>query len=221
MSSATKAPDATQASNAATRPDAAKAAPPQRSDARRNRRRVLVAAREVFSEQGLEAQMDAIARRAGVGVGTVYRHFPTKEALLEALADDRFATLADLAREVRSDPDPWHAFTEYMRRAAAIQAQDLALSQAMASRPGMMGEAAERNDMPALMAELVGRAQKAGVLRADAEWRDVPMMICSLGRLSQAAGDEHPTAFMSWPRLLEILLEGMRAPGTEPLPPRP
>ena len=188
-----------------------------RSDARRNRERVLEAARACFAERGLDAQIDEVATRAGVGVGTVYRHFPTKDALLVALADARFATLAEMAREAIAEPDAWGAFRDYMRRSAQIQANDLALSEAMASLPGMMREAAERHGMPALMRELVGRAQGAGAMRADATWEDVPMMICGLGRVTRA-GDED--LFMSWQRLLAMLLDGLRAPGHEPLPPR-
>jgi AcrR family transcriptional regulator len=188
-----------------------------RADARRNREAIIEAARARFAEEGLEAQIDDIARDAGVGVGTVYRHFPTKEDLVEALAMARFSTLAELAREAIADPDPWRAFSGYMRRSAELQAQDLALSEAMASRPGMMGMAAERAGMPELMDELVERAKKAGVVRADADWQDVPMMICGLGRITQGA-EEVP--FMNWERLLAVLLDGIRAPGATPLPKR-
>jgi len=73
--------------------------------------------------------------------------------------------------------------------------------------------------MPDLMAELVGRAKEAGVVRPDAEWEDVPMMICGLGRISQAADDD-TVPFMSWERMLGLLLDGLRAPGSTPLPKR-
>lgn len=190
-----------------------------RADARRNRELILEAARARFAAQGLEAQIDDIAQDAGVGVGTVYRHFPTKEDLVEALAIARFSTLAELAREAIAEPDPWRAFSEYMRRSAELQAQDLALSEAMASRPGMMAMAAEGAGMPELMEELVERAKKGGVVRADADWQDVPMMICGLGRITQAAEAE-AVPFMNWERLLALLLDGIRAPGATPLPKR-
>src|SRR3954462_12789547 len=83
---------------------------PLRADARRNRERVLTAARAVFAEAGREAQMDDVARRAMVGVGTVYRHFPTKEALIEAIALDAFEQIAQRAREALEQADPWEGF---------------------------------------------------------------------------------------------------------------
>src|SRR5256714_3971985 len=84
----------------------------QRADARRNRKRVLEAARRCMARKGLDAQIEEIARAAGVGVGTVYRHFPTKEHLVEALAMARFERLAELAREALATEDPWAGFEE-------------------------------------------------------------------------------------------------------------
>jgi AcrR family transcriptional regulator len=85
---------------------------PLRADARRNREKVLAAARAEFSEHGRDAQMDEVARRAGVGVGTVYRHFPTKEALIEALMVDSFQMIAAEARAALEIEDPWEAFSK-------------------------------------------------------------------------------------------------------------
>ena len=85
---------------------------PLRADARRNREKVLTAARDVFSEHGRDAQMDDVARRAGVGVGTVYRHFPTKEALIEALMVAAFEAIAAQAEAALEIEDPWEAFTQ-------------------------------------------------------------------------------------------------------------
>ena len=87
---------------------------PLRADARRNREKVLAAARAVFAEQGVDAQMDDVARRADVGVGTVYRHFPTKDALLNALTDELFDVIAAHAREMLELDDPWEAFQRTM-----------------------------------------------------------------------------------------------------------
>jgi AcrR family transcriptional regulator len=87
---------------------------PLRADARRNRERVLDAARDCFARHGLDAQMDDIARAAKVGVGTVYRHFPTKEALAEAIAADHFDHLAASAREALENPDPWEGFSAFL-----------------------------------------------------------------------------------------------------------
>src|SRR3954465_3690398 len=104
---------------------------PLRADARRNRERVLTAAREVFAEHGSEAQMDDVARRAEVGVGTVYRHFPTKEALFAALLEDTFARIADRARLALEQEDAWEAFTALMWDAGESLAGDRALAEAM------------------------------------------------------------------------------------------
>src|ERR671929_2362335 len=114
---------------------------PLRADARRNREKVLAAARAVFSENGRDAQMDDVARRAGVGVGTVYRHFPTKEALIEALVVDAFETIAAHAHDALAIEDPWEAFTSVMWRGAEVMAGDRALSEVFASIPGAMEQA--------------------------------------------------------------------------------
>src|SRR5439155_17885485 len=91
-----------------------------RADARRNHKRVLDAARRCMARKGLDAQIEEIARAAGVGVGTVYRHFPTKEHLVEALAMARFERLGGLAREARATEDPWAGFEGFMRAGAAF-----------------------------------------------------------------------------------------------------
>src|SRR3954453_18750875 len=101
---------------------------PLRADARRNRERVLAAARAVFAEHGREAQMDDVARSAGVGVGTVYRHFPTKEALVQALALDLFEGLVRGAREALTLEDPWEAFTHALWTGGNLLASDRAFT---------------------------------------------------------------------------------------------
>jgi AcrR family transcriptional regulator len=182
----------------------------KRSDAIRNRARVLDAARAQFAEHGLDAQIDDIARRAGVGVGTVYRHFPTKEALLDALAQDKFERLAAAARRALEVSDPWQGFVELMTYAARSMSDDRGLAEAMDQRSEACGAAAEAAGLNELTAQLVERAQAAGELRPDVGPSDVPSLICGLGRAVRAGAGGAPA--MSWGRYLEIILAGLRAP---------
>jgi AcrR family transcriptional regulator len=183
---------------------------PQRADARRNRRKVLDAARKAFAEDGLDVRVEKVARKAGVGVGTVYRHFPTKEDLLQALADDRFAGLADAARRALDDPDAWNGFSEFMRYSAKVMAEDRALSEAMDQRPQMCSRAAEDARLLEIVGKLIARAQAKGALRGDVVPDDVPSLICGLGRATRET-EGRPT--MSWERYLAIILAGLRPPG--------
>ena len=181
---------------------------PQRADARRNYDRVLVAARRQFAEHGLDASIEAIAREAGVGVGTIYRHFPTKEDLLQALADDRFAGLAAAGTAALEHPDAWEGFVEFMTYSARVMATDRALSEAMDQLPGLCRTAAERVDMLGVTGRVVARAQASGDLRSDLVAEDVSALVCGLGRAIRSEV-ERPT--MSWERYLEIILAGLRA----------
>ena len=189
---------------------------PLRADARRNREKVLAAARDVFSEHGRDAQMDDVARRAGVGVGTVYRHFPTKEALIEALMVAAFEAIAEKAESALEVDDPWEAFSSVLWRGAEIMAADRALSEVFASIPGAMESAMPTVEgLTDTMAKLIARAQDAGVLRADMIVDDVPMVMCGIG---SATKKEHRCEG-AWRRHLSIVLDGLRAGSASgPLP---
>ena len=183
-------------------------APGQRADARRNRAKVLVSAQKLFAEQGLDAQIDEIARDAGVGVGTVYRHFPTKEDLLQALADERFVGLAQAADAALEAEDPGDGFVEFMTYSGRVMAEDRGLSEAMDQLPGLCRVAAERVEMLRRTGEVLARAQESGDIREDLVAEDISALICGLGRAVRSEV-ERPT--MSWERYLEIMLAGLRA----------
>lgn len=188
---------------------------PARADARRNREALVAAAKELFADQGLDAQMPDVAKAAGVGVGTIYRHFRTKDELIAALADERFERMADKAREALEAPDPWTAFCDFIRFSVQIQADDRGLCEVMGSRPDLMGAAAEAAGLPALAEKLVKRGQKSGDLRRDLTWEDVPLIACGLGSVTQSTIGP---AAGRWPRLVELILDGLRAPGSGKLP---
>ena len=179
----------------------------QRADARRNRDKVLEAARAQFTEHGLDASIEAIAREAGVGVGTIYRHFPTKEDLLQALADVRFEGLAAAGKAALEVEDPWEGFVEFMTYSAKTMANDRALSEAMDQLPGLCSCSAQRVGMLEITHEVVERAKQAGVVRSDLVAEDIPALVCGLGRAVRSEV-ERPT--LSWERFLEIILAGLR-----------
>src|SRR3954454_6248722 len=154
---------------------------PLRADARRNRERILQAARCACAEHGASVQMDDVARGAGVGVGTVYRHFPTKEALIEALVAEKFRLTIENLRDALEIADPWEAFAEGLRRNAEVMASDAALREALARLGPAAESAAEgREELLGLAARLVARAQDAGVLRPDITVDDVGVLMSAL-----------------------------------------
>ena len=186
-----------------------------RADARRNHEAVIAAAKQLFADRGLNAQMPDVAKVAKVGVGTVYRHFPTKDDLIAALVAERFERLAEKAREGLEAADSWEAICDFIRFSAQIQADDRGLCEVMGSRPEVMDSAARAVGLAELCDQLVKRAQRSGQLRRDLAWEDIPMIACSLGRITQAAVGP---AAGRWPRLLEIIIDGLRAPGSGKLP---
>jgi AcrR family transcriptional regulator len=186
-----------------------------RSDARRNREAVVAAAKKLFADEGLDAQMPDVAKAAKVGVGTVYRHFPTKADLIAALAAERFERLAEKAREGIGADNPWEGLCDFIRFSAQLQADDRGLCEVMGSRPEVMEAAAYGVGLDALCERLVKRAQRSGDLRKDLEWQDIPMIACGLGRITPA---EQGPAVGRWPRLVEIVIDGLRAPGSSKLP---
>ena len=186
-----------------------------RADARRNREAVIGAAKKLFADQGLDAQMPDVAKAAKVGVGTVYRHFPTKDDLIAALAAERFERLAEAVRKAIATEDAWEGLCDFIRFAADLQADDRGLCEVMGSRPEVMNVAALSVGLDQLTDEMVKRAQRSGDLRKDLDWQDIPMIACSMGSVTQATMGP---GLGRWPRLVEILIDGLRAPGSSKLP---
>jgi AcrR family transcriptional regulator len=180
---------------------------PLRADARRNREKVLAAARAVFAEQGVDAQMDDVARRADVGVGTVYRHFPTKDALLNALTNELFDEVAAHAREMLELDDPWEAFTRSMWFGGEKTAGDRAFSEILAASSIDPRECPGKAELTVTVGEIMRRCIATGRMRPDAMIDDIPLLMCGVG---SAAMMEHPRPD-AWRRHLAIVLDGLRA----------
>jgi AcrR family transcriptional regulator len=152
-----------------------------------------------------------------VGVGTVYRHFPTKEALLEALAVDAFERITAITREnLETVADPWEALTRTLWSGAEILAADRALSEVMSEIPGPVPIGLDmQRELNEAMGELLRRAQEAGVLRPDVVLDDIPMVMCGIGAATRKS---HQCAG-SWRRHMAIVVDGLRAASASgPLP---
>jgi AcrR family transcriptional regulator len=189
---------------------------PLRADAERNRRRILEAAAEVFGERGLSATLDAVAERAGVGVGTVYRRFPDKEALVDALFEERIDEVRAIADEAALIPDGWEALTTFMERALEMHCHDRALKELVFSTAhGQDRVARARQRIKPAVETLFERARASGQLRADVEINDVPILQLMVTAVIDYAQDAAPDV---WRRYLGILLDGLRAKGA-PLAP--
>jgi AcrR family transcriptional regulator len=179
-----------------------------RADAARNREKVTAAARKVFAEQGIDAEMSAIAKRAGVGVGTVYRHFPTKADLLGALRLEHFERLADIVEGVEHEElEPWESVEQLIWRCAEYTAEDTAMSEVLSQAPIQPGTMPTVDRLRAATGRLVERAAAAGAIRADATVDDVPMVMCAFGRV---AAVQRNGGAVDWRRYLTIVLDGLR-----------
>jgi len=180
---------------------------PLRADARRNRERILQSARAAFAESGAEAQIDDVARHAGVGVGTVYRHFPTKQALLTELVRQTFRLFTGWAREaLEAGGEPFALIEGLLRRIAETAAGDAGVQYALASSAGQaQTEApAEQDELIAVIAELTGRARRAGTIRPGIEATDIAMLICGV---VSAMG---PRPGFDWRRHLDLVIDTLR-----------
>ncbi|HVP01539.1 MAG TPA: helix-turn-helix domain-containing protein [Solirubrobacteraceae bacterium] len=182
---------------------------PLRRDAARNRQLILEAARAEFAERGLEASLDDIARRAGVGIGTVYRRFAGKEELIEALFADRMAEVVAIADEALANPDPWSGFVFWVTRLAEIQAADRGLKALLSSTShGRDRFASAREQIAPRVVQLIARAQEQGRLRADVAPSDLALAGYMLSAVADYAGTVDREV---WRRQLTLVLDGLRA----------
>jgi AcrR family transcriptional regulator len=192
---------------------------PMRSDARRNRELVLAAAEDVFSEMGLRAQVEEVARRAGVGVGTVCRHFPTKQALVEAVLEAMYESLLQDARRALEQPDPGKAFHTFFYALSEFQARHRALAEHMATEIDLSASAQTvRDSLRAAIDELVTRAQDSGAIRADIGSADVALLFSGVAHATALAGDLQPALRK---RYVALLLDGLHPLEASPLPGKP
>jgi AcrR family transcriptional regulator len=191
---------------------------PLRSDAERNRRRILRAAAEVFTSRGLQASLDEVAREAGVGVGTVYRRFPGKEPLVEALFEERMEALVGLAEKALTEPDSWQGLVSFLRNACELLAADRGLREILMFATYGRGRV-ERGKarMQPVVTRLLERAQRDGKVRADLRATD---MVFIEFMLTSAAGYADRVRPEIWLRYLALITDALRPAreGTTPLP---
>jgi AcrR family transcriptional regulator len=185
---------------------------PLRADARRNRARVLEAARAAFAAEGASVPLDEIARRAGVGAGTVYRHFPTKEALFEAVVHDRLRQLTEDGRALSADADPGEALFRFIERLVTEAALKRDLIDAL-NGAGVDITAALVSVVGELRAEtgrLLARAQRAGTVRDDIDICDLMALLSGMIQATQP----RPGRSIEPRRAIAVLCDGLRAPSS-------
>jgi AcrR family transcriptional regulator len=194
---------------------------PLRADAERNRQRILAAAAEVFASRGLDVSLDDIAHAAGVGVGTVYRRFPSKDDLIDALFEDKIEEVVALATEALAIEDPWESFEAFTRGMCRKQAHDRGIKELLiAGDRGHARVRAGRERIAPIAFQIVRRAQEAGVVRADLRPFDVPLMHMAVGHVADRTREVAPDYFE---RTLTLLIDGIRPSreGTTPMPAEP
>jgi AcrR family transcriptional regulator len=190
-----------------------------RADAERNRRQLVEAARVVFAERGLDASLDEIARRAGVGNATLYRRFPTRCQLIAAVFVDTLREVVDATERSLADPDPWAGFVEQLTSLCRLQASNRALADLLTAT---VSDAPELEELRARaydgLLRLIDRARASGDLREDFRHEDVVLMLmANAGLLERTAA----TAPIAWRRHLSYVLDGLRAPAGTPAAPSP
>lgn len=182
---------------------------PLRRDAERNRQLIMDAAREVFSERGLDVTLDDIAKHAGVGVGTAYRRFANKDALIDELFEAKVSEMVTMAEEALEVEDPWLSITGLIERMLEAQAADRGLKQVLVGAThGRERICDARDRITPLTKRIVQRAIDAGAVRPDFEETDMPMISVMVGSVMDATREVDPDA---WRRYLRVVLTGIAA----------
>jgi AcrR family transcriptional regulator len=189
---------------------------PLRRDAERNRQRILDSARVLFAERGLGVSLDDIARHAGVGVGTVYRRFPDKEQLIDALFEDRLAEILAAATTSLEIADPWEALVHFFECSMEMQVEDRALKELLLSTTAAHAriERGRQQIQPVVLA-ILRRAQEAGVVREDLAVSDLMLLQHAIGAVADYTREVAPEA---WRRSVLIALDGLRPDRRRPSP---
>jgi AcrR family transcriptional regulator len=179
---------------------------PLRADARRNRETVLAAARVVFAERGEAATLAEIAAYAQVGIGTVYRHYPSKAALLDGLLEEGVAEFEQAVQQALANPDPFQALVSFLELLIEGYAKNRTLADLIANSSGDSRRTRARKRLLAPLSELITRAQTAGQLRSDFTARDFEVIHAMLA----TAIRESPTSAKdAWRRYFEIVIDGL------------
>jgi AcrR family transcriptional regulator len=190
-----------------------------RSDARRNRERLVASARELFAREGVDVPVEEITQHAGLGMGTLYRHFPTKEDLIDAVLEDAFAEIVELAQQAAAEEDAWAGLTTFFEQTLERHAANRGLKDVLASSERERKRAeSHRARIRSLLAQLVERAQTQGALRADVASEDLPLVFWTSSRVIELTESVAPGY---WRRHLGLLLDGLRAEAATPLPKGP
>jgi AcrR family transcriptional regulator len=189
-----------------------------RRDAERNREKLIEAGRAVFAEGGPDAPFEEVARSAGVGIGTLYRHFPTRDALVEAIYADHIDEVVAAAEQAAACEDAWGGLVRFLERVLELQARNLPLRGVFLRRADAAAVAKRRERIRPALARLVANAREQGSLRDDFTVGDLSIALWSFAPIFEATSGAAPQA---WRRHLRILLDGMRPAAATPQQVRP
>ncbi|SEH02805.1 regulatory protein, tetR family [Nonomuraea solani] len=177
---------------------------PLRRDARRNRDALVTAAREVLAERGIDAPLEAVAKRAGVAIGTLYRHFPERGDLVDALLEEKVSAWTGLARRSLEAEDAWDGLVRFLEETCETQARDRAFTELVC-----LSHQDDRSEMSDLVERLMERARSAGALRADIGPIDLAYFMMANSRVAEADPGQ-------WRRHFRLMLDALRPPAPPP-----